>query len=47
MGRTSGYGDPYSIMMNKYSGHHMRKFGYGNPQLDRWVQGALEKLEIR
>lgn len=39
VGRTSGYGDPYSIMRNRASGHHMRAFGYGNPILDRAVQG--------
>ncbi|WP_146186622.1 RHS repeat domain-containing protein [Pedobacter sp. HMWF019] len=39
VGRSSGYGDPYRIMMNRYSGHDMRKFGYGNPQLDRVAQG--------
>ena len=39
VGRSSGYGDPYSIMMNRFSGHHMRMLGYGNPQLDRVAQG--------
>jgi len=39
VGRSSGYGDPYSIMMNRYYGHHMRSHGYSNPQLDRVSQG--------
>ena len=39
VGRTSGYGDPYSIMMNRFSNHHMKKFGYKKPELDRAVQG--------
>jgi len=26
-------------MNNRFSGHHMRALGYGNPQLDRVVQG--------
>lgn len=39
VGRTSGYGDAYSIMMNRASGHHMKTLGYGNPILDRAVQG--------
>lgn len=39
VGRSSGFGDPQSIMMNRYGGHHMRAFGYGNPQLDRTAVG--------
>ena len=39
VGRTSGFGDPQSIMMNRFSGHHMRSLGFGNPQLDRVAQG--------
>jgi len=39
VGRASGFGDPQSIMMNRFSGHHMRAYGYGNPQLDRVAQG--------
>ena len=39
VGRTSGYGDSYSIMMKRVSGHLMKIFGYGNPDLDRVVQG--------
>ncbi|MCC5915844.1 MAG: RHS repeat-associated core domain-containing protein [Cryomorphaceae bacterium] len=38
-GRASGFGDPQSIMMNRFSGHHMRKLGFGKPQLDRVAQG--------
>ena len=33
VGRASGFGDPQSIMMNRFSGHHMRAFGFGNPSL--------------
>jgi hypothetical protein len=47
VGRTSGYGDPYSIMMNRASGHHMKAFGYGNPVLDRAVQGYQGYPAIR
>jgi RHS repeat-associated protein len=39
VGRSSGYGDPYSIMMNRFYSHHMRALGFGNPQLDRVAQG--------
>lgn len=46
-GRTSGYGDPYRIMMNRYYGHHMRALGYGNPVLDRAVQGYQGYPAIR
>lgn len=38
-GRASGFGDPYSIMMNRFSMHHMRLSGYGNPVLDASAQG--------
>jgi RHS repeat-associated protein len=47
VGRTSGYGDPYSIMMNRASGHHMKAFGYGSPVLDRAVQGYQGYPAIR
>jgi hypothetical protein len=47
VGRTSGYGDPYSIMRNRASGHHMKAFGYGNPVLDRAVQGYKGYPSIR
>lgn len=39
IGRASGFGDPHSIMMNRYRAHHMRLFGYGNPQLDQKAFG--------
>lgn len=38
-GRASGFGDPYSIMMNRFSYHHMKLQGYGNPVLDASAQG--------
>ncbi|MGJ1446712.1 RHS repeat-associated core domain-containing protein [Sphingobacterium spiritivorum] len=46
-GRSSGFGDPYSIMMNRFSGHHMRLMGFGNPQLDRATQGTQSYPAIR
>lgn len=39
VGRASGFGDPYSIMMRRYAGHHMRAFGFQNPTLDKSAQG--------
>jgi RHS repeat-associated protein len=47
VGRTSGYGDPYRIMMKRVSGHHMKALGYGNPILDRAVQGYQGYPAIR
>ena len=47
VGRTSGYGDPYSIMMRRASGHHMRAFNFGQPVLDRAVQGYQGYPAIR
>lgn len=46
-GRTSGFGDPYSIMMSRFAFHHMKYVGYGNPVLDRAVQGPMGYLAIR
>lgn len=34
VGRASGFGTPHQVMMNRFYGHHMRYFGYGNPLLD-------------
>lgn len=47
VGRTSGYGDPYSIMMQRYYGHHMRALGFTNPTLDESIQGRLGYAAIR
>jgi len=47
VGRASGYGTPYQIMMRRYSGHHMRAFGYSNPVLDRAIQGVQGYPAIR
>jgi hypothetical protein len=47
VGRTSGFGDPQSIIMRRYSGHHMALKGYGNPNLDEWSQGPLGYSAIR
>jgi hypothetical protein len=30
VGRTSGYGDPFTIMNKRASGHHMKAFGFAN-----------------
>jgi hypothetical protein len=47
IGRTSGYGDPYSIMAARAAGHHMKALGYGVPILDRAVQGYQGYPAIR
>lgn len=46
-GRASGFGAPYSVMMRRYASHHMKAFGYGNPTLDVWAQGAQAYPAIR
>jgi hypothetical protein len=46
-GRASGFGDPYYIMMRRYSGHHMKYFGYSNPTLDVSRQGVSAYPAIR
>jgi len=38
-GRSSGFGNPYSIMWNRFRGHHMKVSGYGSPELDRYAKG--------
>lgn len=47
VGRTSGYGNPYNIMMSRAAGHHMKVFGYGTPVLDKSTQGYLGYPAIR
>lgn len=46
-GRTSGFGDPQTIMMNRYYNHHMALEGYGNPVLDQAAQGTEGYQAIR
>ncbi|MET7000193.1 DUF6443 domain-containing protein [Chitinophaga defluvii] len=47
-GRSSGFGDPYAIMMRRFAGHEMRKvYGYGSPQLDVFVKGRQNYPAIR
>lgn len=38
VGRASGFGSPQSILMNRFSGHHMRSYGYSHPQIDKVAQ---------
>lgn len=47
VGRTSGFGSPYSIMMRRYYGHHMRIFGFKNPTIDKYIQGLNAYGAIR
>jgi hypothetical protein len=47
VGRTSGYGNPYQLMMQRYASHHMRAMGYSNPELDMRAQGWLAYPAIR
>lgn len=47
VGRTSGYGDPLSIVKRRFASHHMRILGYGEPVIDRAVQGYHAYPAIR
>lgn len=47
VGRTSGFGDPHSIMKRRYYGHHMRVLGFKNPHLDRSIEGPAGYGAIR
>ena len=47
IGRSSGYGDPYSIMRKRFYNHGMRAYGFGMPILDRAVQGLTGYAAIR
>lgn len=46
-GRTSGYGDPDSIVQARYKYHHMRLLGYGSPTPDRAAYGDDGYAAIR
>lgn len=47
IGRSSGYGDPYSIVLRRFYSHHRRAEGYDNPQLDRYAKGPSGYVAIR
>lgn len=47
VGRTSGYGDPYSIMMRRYNSHHMKALGFGNPTIDAVSAGITGRIATR
>ncbi len=46
-GRTSGFGDPYKIMLGRYYTHEKRKDGFAFPNLDRSAQGIQSRLAMR
>ncbi|HYR06704.1 MAG TPA: RHS repeat-associated core domain-containing protein, partial [Longimicrobium sp.] len=46
-GRTSGYGDPQSLVNARYASHHMRALGYGSPRVDQAASGPSGYLAIR
>jgi hypothetical protein len=47
LGRSSGYGSPEEIVASRFSYHHMRLFGFGNPQLDKFAYGDDGYVQIR
>ena len=47
VGRTSGFGTPEQLVNKRYRGHHMKAKGFGNPKVDRYVQGAHGYSAIR
>jgi RHS repeat-associated protein len=46
-GRASGFGHPHRVMMRRYYSHHMRVHGFGNPVLDKAIQGIANYPAIR
>jgi hypothetical protein len=46
-GRASGFADPYTILLARYSYHHKRVEGFAFPTLDRAVQGVAGYPAIR
>jgi hypothetical protein len=47
VGRASGIGTPNQVMMKRFSGHHMKLFGFGDPVLDQYAYGLGGALAIR
>ena len=47
IGRASGFGNPYSVMMKRYYGHHKKKDLFHSPILDRWALGYKGYEAIR
>jgi len=47
VGRASGWGTPESVMMGRFSSHHMRLLGYGSPKLDVYAYGSQGYFAIR
>lgn len=39
VGRTSGFGTPFQVMIRRFYCHHMRVFGFKNPTLDKAIIG--------
>jgi RHS repeat-associated protein len=39
VGRASGFGTPKEVMDSRFRYHHMRLWGYGNPELDEYAYG--------
>ena len=47
VGRTSGFLPPQLLVTTRYWTHHMRLFGYSNPQMDVAARGPLGYAAIR
>jgi hypothetical protein len=47
VGRTSGFGTPQEILMQRYSSHAYRALGFGNPTVDVSAQGIEYYPAIR
>jgi RHS repeat-associated protein len=46
-GRTSGFGNPQSIVNARAGGHGARLGGFGSPAVDRWAVGAQGYAAVR
>lgn len=47
VGRASGFGSPYDVMMRRFSSHEMIAKGFGNPRLDVYAKGLDARAAIR
>ena len=48
LGRVSGFGTPYQVMMRRYYHHNKwRAFGFGKPTLDKYAFGVSGRYAIR
>ena len=45
VGRASGYGTPQQVLARRHRRHHMTKFGYSQPVIDRFIMGRVRQID--